>query len=366
MPTSMQAPPGHKNYTQAQIVPRRIEELRKAFRKGFRPHSSGCLLDGCSSINPGGSASFTVNGGSAGSGCGAPENWFAQVIIGPSGTPPTTSFNPPSEPGVGAFSTSATVSAGTNTTPGSYLMLFDYLTNGPFCFWPPWYDAPPGYFVLITVPPTPPPPPPPATPPPPPPPQPTPAPPTSGCGPSQGGEAKRSGQRSTVGPLSKTNGTSTGGGGCASPGPTLFIYEQGVTAPVSDGSPHPSVIGKQMVLTATFASPQPSGEIVWNWSIPGIVVGDYRLVRSDAYTNPGQSPIPYATPSPTTSTPSESTTFYWIAGGAPMPVSVTATIDNGNQQSQATAIYNIEAPTGVSISAATKPVHSPGPGYLPP
>jgi hypothetical protein len=139
----------------------------------------------------------------------------------------------------------------------------------------------------------------------------------------------------------------------------LLIYELNVTDPVSDGNAHNSVIGKQMVLTAQFPSPQPQGPFQWTWSIGGVIVKDYQLFTGDQYVQPGQPPVPYSPPSPQTNNGSESTSFYWVAGvapgGTPVPITVTALSNSGNEQSSATALYNVEAPQSVSISTLTNP-----------
>jgi hypothetical protein len=135
---------------------------------------------------------------------------------------------------------------------------------------------------------------PPATLPPPVMPQPTPQSPTGGCGPSGGSSARKSVRRPSA---------SSGSSGCETPGPTLSIYETGVTQPVSDGNTHNSVVGKQMILTASFASPQPAGPVQWNWNINGTIVRDYRVVQQDSLTKPGLAPIPWTAPSPQSANP---------------------------------------------------------------
>jgi hypothetical protein len=146
-------------------------------------------------------------------------------------------------------------------------------------------------------------------------------------------------------PLPTPVPTPTGGSsGWPSPGPSvgLVIFDKRLNQVVSTGSsPFPnSVIGLQDYLIAetTTGIQIPSQNVSWKQ------FGN-ATIRGQNFTSQSASPV---TPGPFPSTGNPAV-FYWIVGGSPSTVIVSAPV-SGNQMT-AVAFYNVEAPSVTSMTA---------------
>jgi len=135
------------------------------------------------------------------------------------------------------------------------------------------------------------------------------------------------------------------------PSPQLLIYDNILKEFVSYGNTMPNtVVGMQQSLTAETSNGQPISSPSWVYINSPWVVGQTFTDAAASYTTPAPG-VPSANP----------VKFYWISANTQAVVEVTA-LSSG---ASAMAVYNVEAPTSVSMTAtfATPSIIGPANGW---